>query len=87
MSISEIFNWLPKRSAKVAKERLQILVAHQRAFNSQGLDPESLHQLRQELLMVVSKYLKIDLDQVQVQFQNQGDVSVLELNVTVNNSP
>ncbi|MFM8454273.1 MAG: cell division topological specificity factor MinE [Gammaproteobacteria bacterium] len=83
MSLTEIFNWMPKKSAKVAKERLQILVAHQRALDSKPLDSLLLEQLRRELLLVLGRYLKIDSDQVQVQLQNQGDVSVLELNVTL----
>lgn len=79
------WNWIPRRSAHVAKERLQILVAHERAFGDDRmlLSSELLEQLRHELLKVVGRYIHVDADHVQVQLQKQGEVSILELNVTV----
>jgi cell division topological specificity factor len=67
-----------RKSAKVARERLQIVVSHQRA---EGGDVEFLPKLRHELLTVICKYVKIDKDQVNVQLQRMNDCSVLELNI------
>ncbi|WP_328187061.1 cell division topological specificity factor MinE [Marinobacter sp. OP 3.4] len=67
-------------SASVAKERLQIIVAHERGKRDQ---PDYLPQLQQELLAVIRKYVQIDDDMVQVEVDRNDDCSVLELNVTL----
>ena len=67
-----------KGSASIAKERLQILVAHDRV-SSRG--PDYLPKMQQELLAVIRKYIAIADDQVQVNLEQQGTASVLELNV------
>lgn len=73
-----------KKSAKVAKERLQIILSRERV----DLDgPDYLPALRQELLDVVAKYVKIDMDQVKVSLDNYGDYEVLELNVILSEKP
>lgn len=69
-----------KKSASVAKERLQIIVAHERGQRSQ---PDYLPQLQQEIIDVISKYVPIDRDQVHVALDNQDDCSILELNITL----
>lgn len=70
----------PKLSAQIAKERLQIVVAHER---KQRTAPEYLPALQRELLAVIAKYVQIDEDDIQVQIDQQGNLSVLELNVTL----
>ena len=80
MSLMDIFRKEQKNSASVAKERLRILVAHDR-ISSRG--PEYLPQMRQELLGVIREYIAIEEDQVQVNLEQQGNSSVLELNVTL----
>lgn len=65
-------------TASIAKERLQILVAHDRV-NSRG--PDYLPKMQQELLAVIRKYITIADDQVQLNLEQQGNTSVLELNV------
>lgn len=81
MSLLELLRIKQKSSASTAKERLQIVVSHQRANN--GNKPDFLPQLHKELLEVVSKYTNIDRERIQVQLQNEGDFSVLELNITI----
>lgn len=80
MSILELLRFKNKSSASTAKERLQIVVSHQRAS---GNKPDFLPQLHKELLEVISRYTKIDQDKIQVELQNEGDFSVLELNITI----
>ncbi|MGD0465451.1 MAG: cell division topological specificity factor MinE [Gammaproteobacteria bacterium] len=70
-----------RRTAQKAKERLQILVSHQRTKNG-NLD--FIPQLRQELINVISKYVSIDNDQIQVELQQNENCSILELNITLN---
>ncbi|NHI00845.1 MULTISPECIES: cell division topological specificity factor MinE [Oceanimonas] len=66
-------------SAKLAKERLQIIVAHER---SQRDTPDYLPQMKQDILEVIRKYVNIDLEQISVQLDQKGEnLSVLELNI------
>ncbi|HYQ37729.1 MAG TPA: cell division topological specificity factor MinE [Pseudomonas sp.] len=79
-----IFDFLLSRkkttSASIAKERLQIIVAHERGNRGQ---PDYLPALQEELIAVIRKYVHIDQDQVQVALENQGTCSILELNITL----
>ncbi len=79
-----IFNYLRKKrspsSASVAKERLQIIVAHERNNRNQ---PDYLPQMQQDIIAVVRKYIAIDSDQVMVHLDDSDDCSVLELNITL----
>ena len=67
-------------TASVAKERLQIIVAHERGQREQ---PDYLPKLQQELLAVIRKYVQISDDMVQVEVDRTDSCSVLELNVTL----
>lgn len=67
-------------TATIAKERLQVIVAHERGKRSQ---PDYLPALQKEILEVIKKYVDIDLSDIEVQLENQDNCSVLELNVTL----
>ena len=77
-----IFDFLRSRkketTASIAKERLQIIVAHERSTRG---GPDYLPQLKQDLLDVIRKYVEISPDQVSVQLDKKDDLSVLELNI------
>ncbi len=79
-----IFDYFRSRkepsSASVAKERLQIIVAHERGRRQQ---PNYLPQMQKEIIAVIRKYVQIDEEQVQIHLENIDDCSVLELNVTL----
>lgn len=78
-----IFNYLRRRNtttASVAKERLQIIISHERTQRS---TPDYLPKLQEEILAVIAKYIPINRDQVSVNLERMGDSSVLELNVTM----
>lgn len=81
MSILDLLRFKQKTTASTAKERLQIVVSHQRA--NPDNKPDFLQKLHQELVDVVSKYTNIDREQIQVDLQNEGEFSVLELNITI----
>lgn len=80
MSFFNYFKSKKTTSASVAKERLQIIVAHERGQREQ---PDYLPELQQELLAVIRKYVNIDDDMVQVELDRNENCSVLELNVTL----
>ena len=77
-----IFNYLRRRNttASVAKERLQIIISHER---SQRNAPDYLPKLQEEILAVIAKYIPIDRDKVSVNLERTGDSAVLELNFTM----
>ena len=84
MSFLDYFKGKKNKSASVAKERLQIIVAHERGQREQ---PDYLPQLQQELLEVIRKYVQISDDMVQVEVDRNESCSVLELNVTLPERP
>ena len=81
MALLDYFRKSKKKSANLAKERLQIIVAHQR---NERNAPNYLPQMKKDILEVIRKYVEIDVDQVSVQLEQKDDeLSVLELNVTL----
>ncbi|MDY7565718.1 cell division topological specificity factor MinE [Pseudomonas sp. RTC3] len=81
MNIFDFFRDRKKEStASVAKERLQIIVAHERGQRS---TPDYLPALQKELVEVIRKYVNIESEQVHVALENQGSCSILELNITL----
>ena len=68
------------QSAKVAKDRLQVLIAHERT----GRDgPDYLPMLKQDILDVIKKYVAVGDDALTVQLESQDNCDVLELNITL----
>ena len=79
MSLIDLFRRSRPKAASLAKERLSIIVARERASMRSGAD--YLPQLQQELLAVLAKYEVIDLQNVSVSLDRRDDCEVLELNV------
>ena len=74
-----------KKTAEIAKERLQIIVARERKHrNSSGFD--YLPLLQKELLEVVRKYVVIEEDHIKMSVDREGDYEILELNITLPDS-
>lgn len=80
MKFLDYFRLQRRKSAAVAKERLQIIVARERVPRG---GPDYLPLLKEELLNVVRKYVAIDQDAVKIQLDREGDCEVLELNITL----
>ena len=80
MSFIDYFKSDKKSSASVAKERLQIIVAHERGQRNQ---PDYLPEMQQEIIDVIKKYVSIDEDEVHVTLDKTDNCSVFELNVTL----
>ena len=80
MSLLDYFRSNKKNSANTAKERLQIIVAHERRKRN---SPDYLPQLERDILEVIRKYVDISPEQIAVSLEQRDDeLSVLELNVT-----
>lgn len=71
-----------KKTAVIAKERLQIILAHERAGRG-AATPDYLPALQEELMAVIAKYIHIDRDSINVNVEKHGDYDVLELNITL----
>jgi cell division topological specificity factor len=69
-------------SAPVARERLQILLAHERGLRGQ---PDLLGVLREEILAVVSRHVTLDPEKVIVRMDRGKSVSTLEVDIEVPN--
>ena len=74
-----LFGFLSRRStAPVARDRLQILLSHERAFIG-GNDLAAT--LQEEILRVIAKHIAIDRDKVKVSLDRGESVSTLEIDV------
>jgi len=69
-----------KKSANVAKDRLQILLAHER---SERAVPDYLPKMREEILAVIAKYVDIDQEKLQISVDEANGFEVLELNLVL----
>ncbi len=67
-----------KSSAPVARERLQILLAHERIATGHS---ELLAKLQEEIIQVIARHIKIDRDKVHVKLDRGNDMSTLEIDV------
>ena len=77
--LSFLFPSKPK-TANVAKERLQIIIARER--NDRG-GYDFLPALREELIAVISKYTKVNPADIKVSLDKQGNLEVLDVNVVL----
>ena len=81
---SALFKRRKKAStASIAKERLQIIVAHERTQGSPSQQPDFLQALQRDILEVVRKYMQIDSDQIKVAMDKEDGCDVLELNIVL----
>jgi cell division topological specificity factor len=78
MSIFNIFT--KQRSAPAARERLQVLLAHERSSAGQS---DLVTLLREEILAVLAKHMQVDGDRVQIKLDRNSNVSILEIDVEI----
>ena len=81
MSVFRLFR--RPSSAPVARERLQILLAHERGARGQS---DLLAILREEILAVIEKHVPIERDNVQIKMDRGDAVSLLEIDIEIPNS-
>jgi cell division topological specificity factor len=80
MGLLDYFRSSRPSSAAIAKERLQILVAHER---SERTKPDYLAALQRDLLDVIRKYVNVDQDAITVTMEQDENREVLELNIVL----
>ncbi|HEY0180842.1 MAG TPA: cell division topological specificity factor MinE [Dokdonella sp.] len=84
MGLFDFLRSRQKNTAAVAKERLRIIVAQERAQSGR---PDYLPLLRREILEVIKKYVNVDPDAVDIHVEREGDSDVLELSVALPERP
>jgi cell division topological specificity factor len=85
MSMFRLFSSRPApapATAPIARERLQILLAHERGLRGQ---PDLLLLLREEILSVVSRHVALDPEKVMVRMERGRNVSTLEVDIELPN--
>ncbi|HEX7348281.1 MAG TPA: cell division topological specificity factor MinE [Rhodanobacteraceae bacterium] len=80
MSLLDFLRPRPKNTANIARERLRIIVAQERATRG---GPDYLPLMRNELLEVIRKYVSVDPDAIQINVERSDDGEVLELSVAL----
>jgi cell division topological specificity factor len=80
--INKILNYFkqPDTTAKQAKERLQIIIAHERGERDK---PDYLSSLQKDIIDVIAKYVDIKKEDVRIDLEKQESCSILELNIVL----
>lgn len=81
MSLISMLLGEKKKTASVAKERLQIILARERVGGSGSGQPDYLPALQKELMAVISKYVEINPNDIRVQLERQDNLEVLEVKI------
>jgi len=80
MTFLSFFLGEKKKTASVAKERLQIILAHERSGRGNSR-ADYLPKMQQELMAVISKYVKVSLNDIKVSVERQDNFEVLEVKI------
>lgn len=83
MSLLDLIFGKKKTSASMAKERLQLILAHERSAGDETNSITWLPQLQEELLQVIAKYISIDKEALKVNLEKRDNLELLEINVTL----
>jgi cell division topological specificity factor len=78
-----LFNWFSRGSAPIARERLQILLAHERNERDHS---DLLGVLREEILALISRHVPFDPDKVQIKMDRGKSVSTLAVDIEIPNA-
>ncbi len=82
----KLLSFLSRRgTAPIARERLQIVLAHERALN--GNSGDLVRILQEEILAVVARHVKIERDMVQIKLDRGESISTLEIDIQMPAEP
>ncbi|MTD32758.1 cell division topological specificity factor MinE [Paludibacterium denitrificans] len=81
MSLIDLIFGKRQKSASIARERLQIILAHERDGRTGA--PDYLPTLQRELMEVISKYVAVNQDDIKVNLERRDNLEVLEVNIVL----
>lgn len=81
MSLIDLIFGKRQKTASIARERLQIILAHERGGKTGA--PDYLPALQRELMEVISKYVAVNQDDIKVHLERQDNFEVLEVNIVL----
>ncbi|WP_411838244.1 cell division topological specificity factor MinE [Paracoccus sp. ME4] len=76
----------PPKSAQTAKDRLQILLAHERSGGGSA-EADYLPMLQRDIVAAIRKYVPIGDDDVDVRMERGDKMSSLEINIDLPGTP
>lgn len=79
-----LFGERKPKTAGLAKERLQIILAHERSERSRA--PDYLQALQRELIAVISKYVAVKPEDIEVKLEHQDSMDVLAVKIELTDS-
>ncbi len=85
MSFLSFFLGEKKKTAHVAKERLQLILAHERNPRHTSA-PDYLPALQRDLVAVISKYFPINPEDIKVHLEQKDNLDVLEVKIEMPDS-
>jgi len=77
--LMKIFGKSEKKSGQIAKERLQLVLIHDRA----SVSPEIMEELKREIINVISKYMDVNKSGMEISLANDSDSVALIANIPV----
>ena len=77
--LMKIFGKEEKKSGQIAKERLQVVLIHDRA----SVSPETMEQLKNDIIAVISKYMDVNKNAMEISLANDDDSVALIANIPV----
>ena len=78
MNLLELFR--RRGSAPVARERLQVLLSHERSMSGQS---DLVATLREEIIAVIAKHVSVEREKVQIKLDRGPTMSMLEIDIEV----
>ena len=83
--LARLFGEKKSKTAETAKNRLSLLIAHERTGGTPAAD--FLPALQRELIEVISKYVAVNPDDIKVQLDKQDNMDVLEVTIILPEQP
>ncbi|WP_341678585.1 cell division topological specificity factor MinE [Niveibacterium sp. SC-1] len=80
--LTELFGGKKPKSADLARERLTVVIARQRSDDSKP-SPDFLPALQKELIDVISKYVRVNPEDISVQLEKQDNYEALKVNIVL----
>lgn len=77
--LSRIFGKESSASKDIARERLRLVLVHDRSMVS----PEIINSLRDDLIQVIQKYMDIDLESLLVNIEGEDNSVALIANIPI----